>query len=265
MLSILLPYLFLLLIVFLLQRKMIYFPETYPQERLTELSAKNSLTPWPSGQNYRGFISKNKFTQNKGTILVFHGNAGSAIGRSYYTNALNRLGYQVILAEYPGYGARTGHPSETEFVEDSIQTARLALEHFGGPLFLWGESLGGGVVTGIVKSAQVPVKGITLISPFDSMANVAQRHYWFFLAKWLIRDQFNNVKNLQDFAGNTAVIVAKKDEIIPNKHSLLLFKSLSSQKKLWEFENAGHNDWPTSAQLPWWNEVMQFIDTKLSS
>jgi uncharacterized protein len=260
MLSILLPYLLLLLLVFLLQRKMIYFPETYPQEQLQERAAIYSLHPWPSAKDYRGFIGNKDLSESKGTIVIFHGNAGSAIGRSYYIAALNRLGYQVVLAEYPGYGARAGHPSETEFITDGIQTAQLALAHFGGPIFLWGESLGGGVVAGIVKSAQIPVKGIALISPFDSLANVAQGHYWFFLAKWLIRDKFDNVISLQHFTGNTAVIISLQDEIVPNKYSLRLFNSLTKSKRLWQFENAGHNDWPVSAHLDWWNEVMKFIN-----
>jgi len=44
----------------------------------------------------------------KGTVTVFHGNAGPAAGREFYLQALAPLNYRVILAEYPGYGGRTG-------------------------------------------------------------------------------------------------------------------------------------------------------------
>ena len=144
-------------------------------------------------------------------------------------------------------------------MSDGIQTAKQALNDFGGPIFLWGESLGGGVVGGIVQSGQVPVKGIVLVTPFTSMADVAQHHYWFFLAKWLIRDKFDNIKNLQNYSGNTAILLAEKDEIIPNKYSLKLFESLHHRKKLWTFKDAGHNTLPLAQELSWWQEVMQFV------
>jgi alpha-beta hydrolase superfamily lysophospholipase len=83
--------------------------------------------------------------------------------------------------------------------------------------FLWGESLGGGVVGGIIQSKKIPVKGIILVTPFNSMADVAQHHYWFFLAEWSTRDKFDTIKNLQDYSGNTAILIAEEDEIIPNQ------------------------------------------------
>ena len=103
---------------------------------------------------------------------------------------MEQLGYRVILAEYPGYGARTGQPSESVFIEDSLQTALLVQQSFDGSFFLWGESLGTGVVSGIVKTGKVKTDGIILMMPFDSLPNIAQHHYWFFLGKERARNKF---------------------------------------------------------------------------
>lgn len=251
MLSILLPYLLFLLIIFLFQRKMIYFPETHSIEQQQELAKQLNLTLWPSKDNYLGLTSQAIKTACKGTIIVFHGNAGSAINRIYYMEALEKQGYRVILAEYPGYGARKGSPSEAALVSEGVQTAKRVLNDFGEPVFLWGESLGSGVVSGIVQTMQIPIKGIVLVAPFDSLANIAQYHYWFFLAKWLTLDRFNNIKNMQNYAGSTAILLAEKDEIIPNKYSLNFFNSLNHRKKLWTFKNAGHNSLPMAPGLAW--------------
>lgn len=259
MLSLLLLYLLLLLIAFLFQRKMIYFPAQHAPDRQQELARQLNLKLWPTDDDYLGLVSRKSPTAGKGTIIVFHGNAGSAVNRVYYSQALERLGYRVILAEYPGYGARAGKPSETVLISNGIETAKQALHEFGGPLFLWGESLGSGIVSGIVASGQVPVKGIVFITPFDSLANVAHHHYRFLLAKWLIRDRFNNIKNLQHYSGSTAVVLAEADEIIPVKYSLNLFDSLTHRKKLWTFKNANHNSLPLAPGMPWWQEVMQFV------
>ena len=260
MFSILLPYLLCLLVLFIFQRKIIYFPEKLSLTEQTELADQLKLKLWPVQNNYFALISRQDFKTSKGTVLVFHGNAGSANNRLFYITALEKLGYRVILAEYPGYGARTGQTTEAELIADGINIAEQALADFGNPLFLWGESLGSGIVSGIIASKQVPVKGIVLTSPFDSLANVAQHHYWFFLGKWLTRDKFNNVARLQKYDGKIAVILAKQDQVIPNKLTLSLFDSLSAEKKLWQFDNAGHNSLPLSSELIWWKEVMQFVD-----
>jgi len=259
MLSILLTYLLFLLIVFLFQQKLIYFPDTYSLAEQQQFANQANLKLWPSVDDYRGLVSNTSQTTGKGTVIVFHGNAGSATDRTYYRDALERLGYRVVLAEYPGYAARKGAPSEQTLVADGIQTVKQALNDFGEPIFLWGESLGGGVASGIVQSGQVPVKGIVLVTPFSSMADVAQHHYWYFFAKWLLRDKFDNVSNLQDYRGSTAILVADKDEIIPAKYSLKLFESLQHPKKIWTFKDAGHNTLPLAEELPWWQEVMQFV------
>lgn len=260
MLSLLLIYLMLLLLIFLCQRKMIYFPDTYSIEDQQQRANQANLKLWPSTTDYYGLIAKTAQTTSKGTVIVFHGNAGSATDRTYYREALEKQGYRVILAEYPGYAARNGAPSEQTLIADGIQTAKQALNDFGGPLFLWGESLGSGVVSGIVRSGQVPVKGIVLVTPFNSMADVAQHHYWFFLAKWLIRDKFDNSESLKNYSGNTAILLAEQDELIPNQYSLKLFESLHHRKKLWTFNNAGHNTLPLNQELPWWQDVMHFVN-----
>jgi len=153
----LLTYLLILLAVFLLQRKMMYFPARFTQEQQEKLMDELNLQPWPSASELYGMISRVPLAYAKGTVLVFHGNAGSALHRTYYIDALQRLGYRVIIAEYPGYGVRSGAPSEAALIKDGIITAKMAWRDFKEPLFLCGESLGSGVVAGIVASHEVPV------------------------------------------------------------------------------------------------------------
>ncbi len=256
----LLIYLLILLTVFLLQRKMLYFPTRYTQQQQEELIASFNLQPWPSTSDLRGIMSRKPLIDVKGTVLVFHGNAGAALHRTYYIDSLQKLGYRVIIAEYPGYGVRSGTPSEAILIKDGIATAQMALHEFKEPLFLCGESLGSGVVAGIVASLNMPVKGLLLITPFDAMNKVAQHHYWFFLARWLLLDKFDNVPRLRDFQGNIAVLVAGQDDVIPNRRTMALFDALSERKKLWRFENSNHNSLPLEHYQLWWQEVMQFID-----
>ena len=245
---------------FIWQRKMIYFPDRQkPSEN--QIHAVG-LDFWPNnGDAYRGFVASEPPAQSKGTVIVFHGNAGAAWHRNYYMHALVPLGFNVVLAEYPGYGGRDGGPSENNFINDARITIRLVLEAHGGPLYLWGESLGCGVAAAIAADPPVQVEGVVLVTPWDSLPGLAQSLYWYFPVGWLLRDKFDNVKNLRSFNKPVAVAIAVFDEIIPTKSSLRLYESLNAPKRLWRFESAGHNNWPADPTEKWWREVMLFISS----
>ncbi len=251
-----------MVLVFILQRKMIYFPDQGKPtvDEVLDMGLKH----WPnSGDGYRGFVGAVPPNISpgisKGTIIVFHGNAGAAWHRNYYVAALTPLGYRVVLAEYPGYGGRTGKPSEALFIKDAHQSIRLAHEAFGGPIYLLGESLGCGVAAAVAADPPVPMEGIILITPWDSLPDLAQSIYWYLPVRLFLKDRFDNIKNLQSFHKPIAVVIAALDEIIPNQRSLRLYDQVKSPKRLWRFEHAGHNNWPTNPEESWWREVMQFI------
>lgn len=245
------------MIVFFIQRRMLYFPQSYqlPEKQIRELG----LTYWPAKDQYNGFLFDNTQEDAKGTVIVFHGNAGSAYDRLFYAQALSRQNLRVILAEYPGYGGRPGSPSESVLVDDAVQTIQKAEKQFKGPVYVWGESLGCGVAASAMPRVKDLVDGLVLFLPWDSLPNVAKTHYWYLPVRWLIKDKYNSVENLKQFKKNTAVLLAGKDEIIPVKHGRRLYDSLTMKKRLWIFEEATHNDMPVSPRLSWWKEVIDFL------
>jgi pimeloyl-ACP methyl ester carboxylesterase len=257
------PYLGLVLLIYLLQRRLLYFPDlrTPSVEGLRQLGLKF----WPQPEDYRGLVSIAGPQYPRGTVIVFHGNSSLAAGSAYHMRALEPLGYRVVLVEYPGYGGRNGKLSEREVVRDAKNTVRLASEQFGGPVYVWGESLGSGVASAVAADTSLPIAGLVLITPFDSVSALAQTLYWFIPARWLVWDKFDSVANLQSFNGPVAVLMSGQDSVVPNQHTMGLYDSLPGPKKLWYFENAGHTDWPTGSHESWWREVMDFITTQNSN
>ena len=232
-------YLALCAMVFIFQRKMLYLPD---HSKLSKKSAMDEgLLHWPLFENFQGFVTQEEPIDSKGTVIVFHGNAGTAYHRSFYARALSIQNLRVILAEYPGYGGRAGQPREDVLVKDAVKTMRHAYKEYGKPLYIWGESLGCGVVAGAVNKIDIPIKAIVLFLPWDSLSNLAQTHYRFLPARWLVLDKFNNIDNLKGFKGNIAVILAGKDEVIPFHHGKKLYDSITANKKLWLFKDAKHN------------------------
>ena len=254
-----LGYLLLLAAVYFGQKGMLYFPDTTkpPDEHVRAMG----LRFWPdAGDGYRGFTAEApNDVEFRGLVVAFHGNAGAATHRNYYVPAMSRLGYRVVLAEYPGYGGRQGKLGEASFVTDARETVVRAHQDFGGPVILLGESLGCAVATAVAAASPVPLAGVILLTPWDALPDLAQTLYWYFPARWLVRDRYDSVRNLRSYHGPAAVLLAERDEIIPRKHSMRLFDSLTCPKRLWIFENAGHNSWPTGASETWWREVTNFL------
>jgi pimeloyl-ACP methyl ester carboxylesterase len=242
-----------------MQNKFLYFPSSeLPSERM--LAAQN-LKLWPAtASDYQGLIVDSDASAPNGTIVLFHGNGGTALDRGFYLVPLMELGFRVILAEYPKYGGRPGKVGEKPFVADGLEAARLAFEQYGEPLYLLGESLGCGVAAAIAKQTSVPIAGIILITPWDTLASVAKSLFPFLPVKLILTDKYDSIENLKNFPKNISVIGAERDEILPIKHAHNLYESLpEGKKRMWVIKGAGHNDWPFNADPSFWKEITDFI------
>lgn len=244
-------------LVFVFQRKLLYFP--FGSQLSAESASREGLIHWPSLENFQGFTSQEELLDPLGTIIVFHGNAGTAYHRSFYIDALSKLNMRVILAEYPGFGGRNDQPSEETLVNDALETARLAYQQYDEPIYLWGESLGSGVVSSLIRKTDIPIEGVVLFLTWDALPDLAQSHYWYLPTRWLVLDKYSNIENLQGYEGKIAVLLAEEDEVIPVQHGRKLYDSLGGEKKLWMFENVKHNEIPVGAEQIWWKEVVDFI------
>jgi uncharacterized protein len=226
-----------------------------------KMLASENMTLWQAtASDYRGLIAAGDASAPNGTIVIFHGNGGTALDRGFYLEPMNALGFRVILAEYPQYGGRPGRVGEKPFVADGLETVRQAFEQYGEPLYLLGESLGCGVAAAVAKQATTPIAGIILITPWDTLASVAKSLFPFLPVKLVLTDKYDSIENLKSFPKKISVIGAERDEILPIKHAHNLYANLpEGQKRMWVILGAGHNDWPFQADESLWREMTDFV------
>ena len=221
----------------------------------------SGLTAWEGrGDVCKGYVPLD-FNQPhpRGTIVVFHGNGAWAGQRTSYVAAFSPRGFRTFLYEYPGYGGRPGRPEESGIVPDAAEVVQ-ELSHDGyGPIYLWGESLGSGVAAAVSRDPDLPIHGLVLVTPWDTVANVGLYRYPFIPVGWLMTDRYDSVANLEHFHHPVCVVRSTRDEIIPPTLTLRLFSSLPTPKKLILQEGYGHNDWPSDPSLAWWDEALNFI------
>ena len=260
-----LAYILLIGFITLYQDQLLFLPDpTPPSAENLRSGSGPSLTIWPpgSGSAFRGYVGADDEVNRgwRGTLVLFHGNAGNGRDRTYYLGALEPLGMRVILAEYPGYGGREGTPGEAILVDDGRETVRLARAAFGEPLWVVGESLGAAVAAQVAVAPGVPATGLVLITPWDNLPDLAQAIYWYLPARWLVHDRYDTRAALQSFQGPKAVLIAGRDQIIPPAQSQRLYEALPEPKRRWRVPEAGHNDWPFKVGMAWWGEVLAWLE-----
>jgi pimeloyl-ACP methyl ester carboxylesterase len=235
--------------------------------KATKSARRHFVVPWnhptPGAASPQGYVARD-FAQRapRGTIVVFHGNGGKAYQRDNYVDAFRPRGFRTFLYEYPGYGGRPGHPREALIVPDARALIRQ-LDAMGfGPVYVWGESLGSGVAASVVADPALPVHGLVLMMPWDNLANVATYRFPFIPAKLLLHDTYDSVGNLEHFRHPICVIRGDIDPVIPPALTLNLFAHLPDPKLMILEKGYGHGDWPDEANLPWWDEALDFIAPK---
>ncbi|MEK9721263.1 MAG: alpha/beta hydrolase [Quisquiliibacterium sp.] len=242
----------------MLQDRLLYFPDTAPLPAVLADAKRHGLRSWPSSGEFRGLVREPEGPA-RATLVLLHGNAGQAGHRTDYAR-LARYGIRVILAEYPGYGPRPGRPSEPVLTTDAVRTIALARKEFGDPVLLGGESLGSGVAAAAYAQNPASVAGLWLITPWDTLVNVAKHHYPWLPVGWMLRDRYDSLKHLANAKAPIAVTVAENDMIVPARFGRSLYEQIrTAPKRLWVVRGAGHNDWLTQVDEQWWAEVANYL------
>ncbi|MCF7973501.1 MAG: alpha/beta hydrolase [Phycisphaerae bacterium] len=253
-------YVLLGLYIYVFQYRLLYLPRTYTLELAQSTALENGLILWPTqDSSYLGLLSDPPTRPLLGTVLFFHGNAGSAMDRTYFSDTLNRLGFRVILVEYPAYGAKSGALGEASLAASGIQAVTQAHAEFGDPLYLVAESLGCGVACAVARDTRDVLQGMLLITPWDTLPDMAQQKYPLFPTRWLTKDQYHSIDNLKDFERPLGIVMAAQDTIIRNERTTHLIGHLTQDPHVWTLPDVGHNDWFSAVDGQWWQEVMAYV------
>lgn len=198
-------------------------------------------------------------------LVYFHGNAGHLGYRGDKLRPYLDAGFGVLIVEYRGYGGNPGRPTEAGLYADG-RAALDFLEAKGVPrdrLVLYGESLGSGVAVRLAadRGEDQPVGAVVLEAPYTSIAAVAQRHYFYLPAYWLVKDRFDAEAWIGRIDAPLYVFQGERDSIIPIRFGRALFAAAREPKEAKWLPRAGHNDLYAHGAAP---GVIDFIERRLS-
>jgi len=258
----------LLVFLALSQRSMIYYPSRNDAESLEQEAGAQGFEPWKNPQGgtigYR-ILPAPEDPRPPLAILITHGNAGYAMHRADYAAILRAAApdraLSIYILEYPGYGSRSGTPSQSAFLAAADEAVALIPDN--KPLILLGESIGTGVASATAAAHPDRVAGLLLLTPFDTLANVAQHHYPLLPVRWILRDQYPSEDWLKQFHGPLAIVVAANDTIVPAKFGQKLHDTYAGPKKLIIAQHADHNDLLHTLPPSAWQEALNFVLPRL--
>jgi dienelactone hydrolase len=127
------------------------------------------------------------------------------------------------LSSYPGYGGSEGAYRLRRIHGDALRWHDyMANEFKPSQIFVFGRSLGSGPAVQV--AAARPVAGAVLVTPFDSLAAVAKRHYWYLPVDLLLRHRFDSDALAPKITARCFACAAERDTVIPSDHARKLYE-----------------------------------------
>jgi pimeloyl-ACP methyl ester carboxylesterase len=176
-------------------------------------------------------------------ILFFHGSAHSIHNWRVRVQLeqLRDLGYTVLAPEYRGFGRNEGTPSESGLYEDAMTAYRYVTAQVGVPpsrVVVAGRSLGSAVAVDL--ASRVPLAGVMLLSPIDSIVRMGARMYPWVPVRLLASSRFDSLGKIGRVRAPVVVIHAADDRWVPIEAARSLFGEARSPKLMLE-TLGGHN------------------------
>lgn len=192
--------------------------------------------------------------QGRPLVLYFCGNGGHRGHRQRSVRTLTKLGCDVAICDYRGYGDNAGSPTEKLFIADAHAIWNYLTETRGvaaNRIIIYGESLGGGVATALaaeVCQRGVEPGGLILQSTFPSLVAAGRVHFPWLPVSLLLIDRFPSAERVPRVTCPILQIHGRQDTIVPWSLGETLYAAIPAKssdgtpKMRIELPHAEHND-----------------------
>lgn len=182
----------------------------------------------------------------EGTVYFLHGNAQNISSHLLNIAWLPEKHYNVFILDYRGYGQSTGEPD----IPGALRDVRVGLEwvadnHEKPPVFLLGQSLGGGLAIVLAERWQTqdqtpPLQGMILDSTFSGFRAIAREKldgFWLTWPlqvplSWTIPGEYEGIDRLPEIAPLPVMVIhSVRDPVIPYHHGRTLYDAAKEPKR----------------------------------
>ena len=245
-------------LIYLFQERLIFFPQPLAQDPLkANPGAAIEEISLVSSDKVRlhGWLVKAAPAPAPAPILIYFG--GNAEEVSWLAATAGRYaGWSLLLFNYRGYGRSEGKPGEAQLFADALQIYDYAAGRAqGGRVAVMGRSLGSGVAVHL--AARRPLAGVILVSPYDSVENVAKGIYPFLPIGLMLKHRFDSLSLAPGIKTPLLGLVASDDRVIARPHSERLYAAWGGRKQWREIRPADH--YSLAGEPDYWRAISAFL------
>lgn len=213
-------YFFLIAFLYFYQDKLIFFPDTLKDSyAFLEFPDAEELYFYPE-DGVRIHALHFKVPQSKGVILYFHGNARALDQWGYMAEKFTRLGYDVMMPDYRGFGKSQGPRNETNMINDAQFIYEELLDSYDEKeIVIYGRSMGSGVATALATLTNP--KLLILETPYHSIYRMARESAMgYFPVSFILKYHFRSDLRLPNVHVPVYLFHGTMDELIPYQHAV---------------------------------------------
>lgn len=194
-------------LLFFFQRSFLYHPT--PEARM---SGSTSLSLANDNETIRVWT---RAVEGSDAVIYFGGNAED-VSNNFLRFSTLLPNHSLYFVNYRGYGGSTGTPTEAGFYSDALAVYDSIHDKYRN-ISVIGRSLGSGVA--VYLAANRKVGKLVLVTPYDSIENVAKKSFPIFPVSLILQDKFDSASRVANIEAKTIVIEAENDEVIPQANS----------------------------------------------
>ena len=223
-------------LMYVLQGKLLFHPRANDPVAVHALSGDRWQLDRPDAA-VTGFVRAASRPAAAPLVLYFGGNAEDVASSALQ----QRADANFLYLNYRGYGDATGTPGQDVLFSDALAAfdAARATITSNGRVVVMGRSLGSGVA--VYVAAHRSVEGVILVTPFDSMVNVAAGFYPWLPVRWLLIHRFESDALAPDIEIPALFLIAERDQVVAAQRGLALQRVWGGPTTVSSFPRASHN------------------------
>ncbi len=227
-------------LIYFFQHKFFFHPEKLPPDfkfAYEHLRAEETtVEPEPGAKiNFLRFYVDHP----KGAVIYLKGNTKSIKGWGKFAIDFTRLGYEVIMMDYRGFGKSTGKRTVEAMKRDSQFIYDLVKKEFTeDKIIVYGRSLGSGFAARL--AAKNNPRLLILTSPLYSLLRAIHRYLPFMPAKPFLRYNIPTFHYLKNVRCPIKIIHGSEDRLVPLTTAVDLSEINPKLTRLYVILKAGH-------------------------
>ncbi len=235
------------LMLYMLQDRLVFMPNMPGREhdatpQAIGLDFEDAWIDTEDGERLHGWFVPADHA--RGTLLFFHGNAGNISHRMESILIFNKLGLNVLIVDYRGYGQSSGKPGEKGTYRDAQAAWNYLVEQRSQSperMIIFGRSLGGAVAAWLASQSDVEPAGVIIESSFSSGVDMGKRLYPALPVRLITRINYPVREYITRVRAPLLVVHSRDDEIIPFDMGQTIYQAAPEPKTFFEM-GGDHNE-----------------------